>query len=102
MCQGTVMDAMGCHEKFGPGPKPVRGDHFWLPKIVRPDRKCVRYWSVCTKSGPGGISVKRTAKMVYWMPWTHSAGDLMEEVYQYMMQKRYMYHLGCTEGEREA
>jgi len=26
------------------------------------------------------------------------AGDLMEEVYQYMTQKRYMYLLGCTEG----
>jgi len=30
------------------------------------------------------------------------AGDLMEEVYQYMTQKRYVYLLGCTEGEREA
>ena len=26
------------------------------------------------------------------------AGDPMEEVYQYMMQKYYIYLLGCTEG----
>jgi len=26
------------------------------------------------------------------------ARDLMEEVYQYMTQKRYMYLLACTEG----
>jgi len=41
-----------CHEKFGSGPKPVQGDHFWLPKIVSPEQKCVCYWSVLTKSGP--------------------------------------------------
>ena len=27
---------VACHENFGPGPKPVRGDHFWRPKLVPP------------------------------------------------------------------
>jgi len=30
------------------------------------------------------------------------AGDLMEEVYQHMTQKRYMYLLGCTEGRKRS
>ena len=64
--------------------------------------KCVRYWSVRTKSGPGGISVKRTAKMLAMDSFSNEAEDLMEEVYQYMTRKRYMYLLGCMEGGREA
>ena len=30
------------------------------------------------------------------------AGDLMEEVYQYMTQKRYMYLFGCMEGRKRS
>ena len=44
----------GVSRKIWSGAKTSPGDHFWLPKIVRPDRKCVQYWPVCTKSGPVG------------------------------------------------
>ena len=30
------------------------------------------------------------------------AGDTMEEVYQYMMQKHHMHLLGCTEGQKKS
>ena len=30
------------------------------------------------------------------------AGDLMEEVYQYMTQKRYVYLLGCTDRQKRS
>jgi len=39
----------------------VRGNHFWLPKIVDPETG--RYWSVRTKVVLKVTSVKRTTKM---------------------------------------
>ena len=30
------------------------------------------------------------------------AGETMEEVYQYMMQKHHMHLLGCTEGQKRS
>jgi len=37
------------HEKFGPGPKVVRGDHFGCQKLLAWTGKCVRYWSIWYK-----------------------------------------------------
>jgi len=34
--------------------------------------------------------------------YSNKAGDLMEEVYQYMTQKCYMYLLRCTEGRKRS
>jgi len=80
------------HEKFGPGPKPVRGTILEMCPLL------YQKWS-------GGYKCpahSENAILDAMDSFSNEAGDLMEEVYHYMTRKRYMYLLGCMEGEREA
>ena len=51
------------------------------PFLVAKNKNCLPVLEMCLLlvrpyqkwSGPGGVSVKHIAKMLYWMPWTHSA-----------------------------
>ena len=81
------------HEKLVRGQN-RSGGLFW---------KCVRYWPVRTKSGGYKCQAHSENAILDAMDsFSNEAEDLMEEVYQYMTRKRYMYLLGCMEGGREA
>ena len=104
-----------CHEKFGPTPKPVRGDLYfgdqnWSPRtgnvaVIGPAVPKVVLRSISVKHIPSAqqkchLTCQKTVMdaMDSLSDGGEEAGDLMDEVYQYMTQKQ--YPLGCMEGRK--
>ena len=65
------------------------------PLLVRPYQKWSRGIYKCQAHSENAILGAMDS-------FSNKAGDLMEEVYQYMTQKCYMYLLGCTEGRKRS